>query len=112
MSIRPVDLQVLIPRATEVGRVQQMVDQQNTLQQQQFAEQWQQISVSRQKKVQGTPKTVDGKIRREKEKEGTKDHSGYGKQSNSHSSDHDKQQGESSQNSVDPNRGRLIDIIT
>ncbi|GMA99733.1 hypothetical protein [Pelosinus sp. IPA-1] len=67
MAINSVDLQVLIPKATEVGKAQSIAKQQDTLQQQQFAEQWKDISTNRQQQVQGTAKSEGGKIGREKE---------------------------------------------
>lgn len=67
MTIRSVDLQMLIPNAVEVGKTQHRTDQQNTAQQQQFAEQWQKISADRQKQVQATPKSEGGKVRSEKD---------------------------------------------
>lgn len=69
MNIRSIDLQVLIPRATEAGKVQQTTNQQPIVEQQQFAEQFQAIANSRQRQVQNVPKPEDGKIHNQKEKE-------------------------------------------
>lgn len=70
MNIRSVDLQVLIPRATDVSKTQQIADHQSSLQQQQFAEQWQQISAKRQQQVQSTAKSEGGKVQNEKKEQG------------------------------------------
>lgn len=52
MTIRSIDMQVLIPRATEVSRVQQITAQQTSLQQQQFAQQLQIVVAHRQQYAQ------------------------------------------------------------
>jgi len=111
LTIRPVDLQVLIPRVTEVGKTQHVTDHQDTLQQQQFAGQWQQISANRQKQVQSTTKDEDGKVGREKN---------YKEQSNSNNGQQhqDVKQCNTDADMVnhasseDPVRGKLIDIKT
>lgn len=113
MSIRPVDLQVLIPRATEVGRHQQTADQQLTNQQQQFAEQLQQIAQSRQHKVQGTPKNEGGKVQREKDQEEKNGRGGQNHQKHQEAQAKENSQGGHVETSVnDPVRGHLIDIKT
>lgn len=108
MTIRPVDLQVVIPRVTEVAKTQHASDQKETLQQQQFAGQWQQIAANRQHQVQGTNKE-ETKVNRERhtkehdsEKEGQKHQEG--KQSDTDMENHPSNQ--------DPVRGNLIDIKT
>ncbi|MBP2654925.1 MAG: hypothetical protein H6Q73_2494 [Firmicutes bacterium] len=62
MGIRPIDLQVLIPRSTEVSKIQQLNEQQNSLNEQQYAVEWRQISASRQQQVQSMTKSVGEKI--------------------------------------------------
>lgn len=116
MSIRPVDLQVIIPRATEVSKTQQSSDHQIISQQQQFAEQWQQISARRQQKVQSTSETEGAKVHRDKEKsnknkdlkQGSQSSEGFSEQ---HSNDAKSCNGVPTQ-AVDPMRGHLIDIKT
>lgn len=56
MSINPIELQVLIPKATEVGKAQNLANRQETLQQQHVAAQWNDISTNRQHQVQSTAK--------------------------------------------------------
>jgi len=111
LTIRPVDLQVLIPRVTEVGKTQHITDHQDTLQQQQFAGQWQQIAAKREQQVQGTTKSDDSKVGRENHPK-----------EQSHSHNEQKHQGVKQSNieadmvnhasSEDPVRGNLIDIKT
>lgn len=110
MNIRPVDLQVLIPRATEVGKSQQVIDHQSSLQQQQFAEQWQQISTKRQQQVQEAPKGEGGKIQNEKKEQG-KQKGGKHRQKNGVA---DLTDDEITNNASldDPVRGHTIDIKT
>ncbi len=109
MTIRPVDLQVIIPRVTEVGKSQHIGNHQETLQQQQFADKWQHISTNRQKQVQNAEKSDSTKIKQENHpKEGQ-----HGKkeehQRNTKSQDADMENHASNE---DPVRGNLIDIKT
>lgn len=114
MSIRPVDLQVLIPRATEVSRNQQAVEQQLNAQQQYFAQQWQQISASRQQKVQNTPKTLGGKVHCEKEDSKQKQSMNQRRrQLGENVCEHDDELNDSNREEPqDPIKGHLIDIKT
>lgn len=109
MTIRPVDLQVLIPRVTDVAKTQHNVDHQDTLQQQQFAGQWQQIATDRQHQVHSTNKSEDTKVGREnhsKEQGGSKNKN---KDPNAKQADADMVNHASNE---DPVRGNLIDIKT
>ena len=72
MNIRSIDLQVLIPHATEVGRTQHIANQQNGIQQQDFASQWQRISQERQKQVQLVDQTDNGKVNEKKDSSGSR----------------------------------------
>ena len=63
MNIRSIDLQVLIPRTTEVSKTQQILENQSSLQQQQFAEEWRNIATLRQQQIQHTSQTEEGVIR-------------------------------------------------
>lgn len=69
MNIRSIDLQVLIPHATEVSKTQHAVNQHSTAQQQDFANHWQQIAQNRQKQVQTLNQTDGGKVAREQEQQ-------------------------------------------
>jgi hypothetical protein len=70
VNIRSIDLQVLIPRATEASKVQQLNDHQTTLQQQQNAADWQRLSAARQQQVQRTPQSAGGKVNPDANREG------------------------------------------
>jgi len=114
MSIRPIDLQVLIPRAGDVGRVQQIADHQTLLQQQQFAEQWQQINEHRQHQIQSTPKSVGGKVHGEKQSEGNPGKGRGDSREQAHTTDSADEGGTDGNHSsvCDPVRGHIVDIKT
>lgn len=107
MSIRPLDLQVLIPRTTEVSRAQQTNDHQATLQQQQNAAAQQQLSAARQQQVQRTPQSEGGRIEPDAKREGQG-------QANHHSREdhHQADENDSFEGGHDPLRGHHIDIKT
>jgi len=111
LTIRPVDLQILIPKVTEVGKNQHHTDHQDTLQQQQFADQWQQVSANRQHQVQGTNKSGDHKV-------GSEAHPKQQQHSNKGKNQQDDKQNKNDADQVnhasshDPVRGKLIDIKT
>ena len=69
MNIRPIDLQVLIPQANEVGKTQHIANQHNSAQQQDFASQWQQISQTRQRQVQTINHADGGKVARKQDQQ-------------------------------------------
>lgn len=109
MTINSIDLQVLIPRATDVGKSQQVLNQQDTLQQQQFAGQWKEIADNRQHQVQGTPKNEGGKVGREKEAKEHKNSNEQKQRDKNNNADADKVNRASNE---DPVRGHVIDIKT
>lgn len=102
MTIRSIDLQVLIPRVTEVSKVQQIADHQGALQQQQGAEQWQKLAATRQQQVQKSPQNAGGKVDPDADKER---HQGDNKKGSRHREDE-------AEDSPDPIRGHTIDIKT
>lgn len=111
MSIRPVDLQVLIPHATDVGKAQHVADKSLTTQQQQFAEQWQEISANRQQTVQNAPKVEGSKVRSDKQKqEKEKDHGNQTSDSFMAKEEQTAKKGCGQLDGLDPARGHLIDI--
>lgn len=113
MSIRPVDLQVLIPRTTDVGKYQQTADHQLINQQQQFAEQLQQAARDRQHQVQSTPKDEGGKVRRDDDQKEKNGHDGRNHQNPQEAQTKQSlQEGHDAAQSEDPVRGHLIDIKT
>lgn len=111
MSINPIELQVLIPKSTEVGKAQQVLNRQDTLQQQHVAEQWKDISTNRQQQVQSTAKNEGGKVGREKQAK-EQNHSQNEQQRR------DKKHNNADVDTInraskdDPIRGHLIDIKT
>ena len=111
MTIRPVDLQVLIPKVTEVGKTQHVADHQDTLQQQQFAGQWQQISAKREQQVQGRTKSEDSKVGRDDNSREQSQSKNGQKQQEVKQSQADADQ-VNHPSSEDPIRGNLIDIKT
>ncbi|WWV70571.1 hypothetical protein SOV_18660 [Sporomusa ovata DSM 2662] len=65
-------MQVIIPKATEVGTQQNNLAHQGTLQQQQFAEQMEKAAQVRQHQVQSVEKGQGGKVERDDKKENNK----------------------------------------
>lgn len=111
MSIRPIDLQVMMPHVTDIGKVQATQNQQMVTQQQQFAEQLQRQVEARQGQVEGTKKTEMPRVHREKSDAGG--HSGGGRQQGDQESkrhEADSHQAESHGVDFDPVRGHHIDI--
>lgn len=69
MNIYPMDMQVLIPRATDVGKTQQLANQQVVTEQQLFGEQMKERIEQREHQVQHLPKAEGGKITLNQDKE-------------------------------------------
>ncbi len=67
MNIRPIDLQVIIPHATDIGKMQATQNNQQITQQQQFAEQLQRQAAEQQGQVQGTLRVEMPRVHRDKE---------------------------------------------
>ena len=109
LTIRPVDFQVLIPRVTEVAKIQHATDRQDTLQQQQFAGQWQHIAENRQKQVQRTTKSEDSKVENHSKEQS---HAQNGQNNQEHKQGHTDADMVNHASSEDPVRGNLIDIKT
>lgn len=109
MTIRPMDLQVLIPKASEINRVNQIQDIQSQLQQQQFAAQFERAMQNRQKQVPGTSETEGQRIRSKKDSRGRG--GGGNKESGGKPQQEDTAEGEAGKY-VNPNLGNRIDIKT
>ncbi|MDR3592785.1 MAG: hypothetical protein P4N41_24265 [Negativicutes bacterium] len=110
MNIRSIDLQVLIPRATEASRMQQTNDQHNSLQQQQFAEQLKNLTAQRQQQVQNTPKNEGPKIQdQERQKQQQQQQENDEKKGDS---DNQETPPEVLQHAASPSLGHRIDIKT
>ncbi|MCL4516007.1 MAG: hypothetical protein M1379_10555 [Firmicutes bacterium] len=80
MSIKPVDFPVIVQRATDVDKVQQIREHSGQTAQQQFAAQVQAEMVKQHSQVQNMQKTEHGKVTKEKEKRQRKEEEKPGKQ--------------------------------
>lgn len=104
MSLRPVDLQVLLPQVSEVNRNQPVQNQQGQTQQQQFAAQLQKQAEMQRQQIQESDKTEGSKI----DKEARDRHHGKGEEGgeNHKNTPEDDQKA----NVKDPSKGNLLDI--
>lgn len=105
MNITPIDMQVIIPKATEVGKGQQQRDQQNVFQQQYGAVQFQEEAHQKLRQVRNIEKSEGKKI---KEDGNRKKHQGGGNSDNN--SNADSQVLEPQKMLKDAIRGGHIDI--
>lgn len=107
MNIRPIDLQILIPQASEASKIQHTANQQNAALQHDFANQWQKISQDRQQQVQTVIQPEGGKISEKQEQEKRQ------KERRRAQGPSVKQQDQASQQiHADPLRGHTIDVKT
>jgi 5-hydroxyisourate hydrolase-like protein (transthyretin family) len=111
MNIRSIDLQVLIPHATEVSKTQHIANQQTASQQQDFAFQWQRISQDRQQQVQTVNQSEDGKVTEKKEASDKRRKQGESKEQAQHKGD-SVQPSHAPQMFSDTSLGHTIDIKT
>lgn len=106
MNITPIDMQVIIPKATEVGKGQQIRDHQEVLQQQFGATEFQKHADHKLRQVQTSEKAEGKKIKNDSSRQRKKDQS-----KQNHTSDRDDETGTAdSVMAVDTFRGRNIDI--
>jgi hypothetical protein len=116
MSIRSIDMQVLIPRATEAQKHQNNITQQGSLQQQQLAEQMQKTAEVRQHQVQSLVKSQGGLVERDESKDQQSKHrSNRDPQQNPTTSQVDicdQESTDSTAVSQDPVLGHIVDIKT
>ncbi len=63
MSIRPIDMQVIIPKSTEVSKIPQAENQKPIQEQQLFANQLEQQTIQNQQQVMQSDKSEKGAIR-------------------------------------------------
>lgn len=108
MNIRSIDLQVLIPRVTEVSKNQQVVENQRAVQQQQFVEEWRHISMQRQTQIQHTSHAEEGIIHDTLERDGKPKQWRRDQKSRKKGTDESVEE----VNHNDPLRGNIIDIKT
>lgn len=106
MNITPIDMQVIIPKATEVGKGQQIRDRQEVLQQQFGATEFQKLADHKLRQVQTSEKTEGKKIKNNSRQKNRRDQS-----NENHSGAKGDEAGEEeSAMAVDTCRGRNIDI--
>ena len=114
MYIRPMDLQVMIPRTIDAARLSSVTDQQAVTQQQQLAAQLKQTAAEQQQQVLATRQAEhDGKVSTEDLNKEKPQHRQQKKREDEQQTDGEKE------NSVkvhseprDPVRGHTIDIKT
>lgn len=105
MNITPMDMQVVIPKVTEVGKGQQNRDHQSVFQQQHGAAQLQQQSDRKLQQVQNTEKSEGKKIKEEEKRKNQQN-----QQNQQESAEENAEKSESVRMAVDTFRGRNIDI--
>ncbi|MDR9757551.1 MAG: hypothetical protein ACN4A7_00760 [Thermacetogeniaceae bacterium] len=72
MTLKAVDLQVILPKIQDVGRIQQVQQSNEQAQQHSFAAQLLREKEIAQRSVQNSPESKEGRIREKEEKSGTK----------------------------------------
>ncbi len=107
MTLKALDLQVMLPRTQDVGRIQQVQQSNEQTQQQSFAAQLLKEAEIAQRSVQNLPEAREGRIReREKEKEGF-DSQQESRQGTSRDGERSPEQGQEVSKS---SPGQLIDL--
>ncbi len=117
MNIRPIDLQVIIPRATDAAKVAAVNDRQAVTQQQQIAEHAKQTANEKQHQVQtASPGNPSGKVTTEDlNQENKQEQQTYGETDEKHGKGgqpEDEAAQKRAQTPPDPIRGHTIDIKT
>jgi len=105
MLIRPMDLQVMLPRAGEAGKMQQAQEQQNLQQPQLAGQEWKELTKIRQGQVQHSEETEQSRIKDEQ-----RERSGQQKEQDEKKAKDKKEAAE--ETPPDPVRGHKIDIRT
>ena len=109
MTIKALDLQVMLPRTQEVGRIQQVEQSNEQAQQQSFAAQLSREAELAQRSVQNLPQTREGRIKeRERGNEGSNADSQ--KESGQETSPDKENRPEQSKGNATLVAGRLIDL--
>ncbi len=104
MTLRPVDMQVLLPKVSEVNRNQPIQNQQDQTQQQQLAAQFQKQMEVQKQKVHNSEKP-DGERIEQKAGEGSP-----GRDDEARKRRKGGQKQEKQEDIKDPDRGKLFDI--
>lgn len=104
MSLRSVDLQVVLSQVSEVNKNQPLQNQQSHTQQQQFAAELQKQSENQRQQVQDSKKSEEGKI--DQQTKGQR----RGQESEHHGSREEQENDETKISAKDPAKGNLLDI--
>lgn len=104
MNISPLDMQVIIPKSTEVAKSQQVRDHQSIVQHEHGAVQFQQQADVKLTQVQTTEKSQGEKIKNKQNKGHSQKESGQKR------SQHEEKTDEEVPMAVDSIRGRHVDI--
>jgi hypothetical protein len=112
MNIHPMDMQVLIPRTTDVGKTQQLANQQVLTDQQVFGEQLKERVEQREHQVQHLPQAEGGKItlNQDKNKQQPRKDSQNSMKQETTQDEQDCEVVLNRASTSDPVRGRSIDI--
>jgi len=111
MNIRPMEMQVLIPKSTEVSRINQNETQRGTIQQQEFAEQLKRNMELRQKQAQQNSETEGRTVDKDKDANEKRKRSGKDKEENEEEKNEEEKK--ASVINLDPlSRGSILDINT
>lgn len=103
MSLRSIDLQVLLPQVSEVNKNQPIQNQQSHTQQQQFAAQLEKQTETQRQQVQSSNKSEEGKINQET---GSRQRG----QDAEHRENRKRQEAETKVDVQDPTKGKILDI--
>lgn len=109
MNIRSIDLQVLIPHATDVSKSQALANNQNSTQQQLFSEQLQQITAEKKQQVQSSLKVENNKIQHDNQADHKSKHQKEMSEENQRKHYQEKQSVKTPDNQ-DPLLGHNVDI--
>lgn len=104
MNISPLDMQVIIPKSTEVAKSQQVRDHQSVVQQEHGAVAFQQQADVKLTQVQNTEKSQGEKIKNKQNKEHSK------REASQDGNRHEEETDEEVPMAVDSIRGRHVDI--
>ncbi len=104
MNISPLDMQVIIPKSTEIAKSQQVRDHQNVVQQEHGAAQFQQQADVKLTQVQTAEKSQGEKIKNKQNKEQGK------RETSQNGNQHEEEPSEEAPMAVDSIRGRHVDI--
>lgn len=106
MSLRPVDMVTLVPKLTELSKVQQLREQEGQIASQQFSAQLQAQTAHEQHKVNDAPETI--KVENEGRRRRGAKHDAKG---GSPGTADGAKQGKAGKGETEPGKGQVIDIV-